>query len=147
MQDLVHSTTKDGEEVASCGEAPNSEPSSPVMHDVQMAAIPEIETPGRRCKRRAETVDESSMEWVERIKAARNLDFQGNIEHSQPSSLLLSDDEVLNNLGAVGISLGKDVSSVSSSLSCLRQVEMDRMLRKPKINKVDYILMWKKRKR
>jgi hypothetical protein len=86
MPDLVHGIAKDGEEVASGGEAPNNKPSSPIMQDVQMAGIPETETPGRRSKRRAETVDESSMERAE--------------EHSQspPPSLLLLDDEVLNNL-------------------------------------------------
>jgi hypothetical protein len=70
MPDLVHGIAKDGEEVASGGEAPNNKPSSPIMQDVQMAGIPETETPGRRSKRRAETVDESSMERAE--------------EHSQP---------------------------------------------------------------
>jgi hypothetical protein len=98
-----------------------------------------FETPERRSMHRAKIVDESSMEWAEWMKATRNLDFKGNIEHQQPFLLLLSNDKVLNNLGVVGISLGHDESSVGSSLSCLRQVELDRMLCKPKIDRVDDI--------
>jgi hypothetical protein len=76
---------------------------------------------------------------VERIKAARNLDFQGNSESSHPTSILLSDEEVLNKLGVVGISLGQDKSSVSSSLNSLRQAELYRMSSIPKMNKVENI--------
>jgi hypothetical protein len=132
LQGIVHGATKDGEEVPSGDEAPYSDPSSPIMQDVLMAAIPEAETPGRRSKHRAETVDESSMERAERIKAACNLDFQGNSKSPQPTSILFSDEEVLNNLGVVGISLGQDKSSVTSSWNSLRQVELDRMISKQK---------------
>jgi hypothetical protein len=66
------------------------------------------------------------MERAERIQAARNLDFDGNSDHSQPSSLLFSDDNVLSNLGVVGILLGNDKSSIRSSLLCLRKCELDR---------------------
>jgi hypothetical protein len=76
---------------------------------------------------------------VERIKAARNLDFQGNSESSHPTFILLSDEEVLNKLGVVGISLGQDKSSVSSSLNSLRQAELYRMSSIPKMNKVENI--------
>jgi hypothetical protein len=84
VHDIVHGIENAGEEVASGGEAPNNDPSSPIMHDVLLAAIPETESPGRRSKHRAESADESSMERAERIKAARNLDFDGNTNHSQP---------------------------------------------------------------
>jgi hypothetical protein len=40
----------------------------------ELAAILEAETPSRKSKR-ASTGDEHSLEWAERIKAARNLDF------------------------------------------------------------------------
>jgi hypothetical protein len=79
------------------------------------------------------------MEQVERIKAARNLDFDGNTNHSQPSSLLFSDANVLNNLGVVGISLENDKSAISSSLLRLRNSEMDRISCQPNMNKVDCI--------
>jgi hypothetical protein len=121
------------------GDAPDSEPPSPVIHAAQLAAIPEVETPGRRSKRRAESVDESSMEHALRMKAARNLDFKGNKNHSQPSFLQLPNDTVLNNLDAIGISLGHDPSSIDSSLTILRQVEIDRELCKPKIDTIDNI--------
>jgi hypothetical protein len=34
---------------------------------------------------------------VEQMKVARNLDFKGNIDHSQASFLMLSNDMVLKN--------------------------------------------------
>jgi hypothetical protein len=89
VHDFVHGAENVGEEVASSGEAPNIDSSFPIMLDVLLAAIPEMESPGRS-KHRAKSVDESSMERAERIKATRNLDFDGNTNHSQPSSLLFS---------------------------------------------------------
>jgi uncharacterized NAD(P)/FAD-binding protein YdhS len=74
VQDLVHGAENAGEEVATGGEAPNSDPSSLTMYDVLLAAIPEMETP-ERSKRRVE----SSMKKVEKIKASRNLDFDDSI--------------------------------------------------------------------
>jgi hypothetical protein len=70
LQDLAHSTISDGEEVMSGGDVPDSEPPSLAMHEEQIAAILEIDTPGQRSKRRAETVDESSLERTEQMKAA-----------------------------------------------------------------------------
>jgi hypothetical protein len=69
LQDLAHSTISDGEEVMSGGDIPDSEPPSLAMHEEQIAAILEIDTPGQRSKRRAETVDESSLERTEQMKA------------------------------------------------------------------------------
>jgi hypothetical protein len=46
---------------------------------------------------------------------------------------------VLNKLGAVGISLGQDKSSIVSSLKSLRPAELDRMSSKPNMNKVENI--------
>jgi hypothetical protein len=60
-------------------EAPNSESSSPIMQEVQLAAISKTESLGIRSKRRVDTVDESSLEHAERIKVARNLDFKGKL--------------------------------------------------------------------
>jgi hypothetical protein len=136
LQEFDHEAEKEEDEVATGGEAPDSEPPSLIMHEVQMASILESETPGRRSKRRAETVDESSLERAERMKAAHNLDFKGNKEQSQSSLLILSNDVVMSNLGAVGFSLGQDQSSIASSVSNLRQVEIDRVLCKPKIDKI-----------
>jgi hypothetical protein len=53
------------------------------MHEIEMAAIPESETPGRRSKHRAKMVDESSLEHAEQMKASHNLDIKGNKDHSQ----------------------------------------------------------------
>jgi hypothetical protein len=74
LQDHDHEVEKDKYVVAVAGDAPGSNPPSPIMHEVEMAAIPESETPGRN-KRRTESVDESSLERVEHMKAARNLDL------------------------------------------------------------------------
>jgi hypothetical protein len=64
------------EPISSDSEGPNSESVTPVAEAqvVDMAAIPEADTPMRRSKRRAETADEPSLERAERIKAARNVD-------------------------------------------------------------------------
>jgi hypothetical protein len=61
-----------------------SELGTQVIPAAEMAAILETATPGRRSKRRAEIVDESSLEHTKKIKAARNLDFnpaKGNIKN------------------------------------------------------------------
>jgi hypothetical protein len=91
LQEFDHEAEKEEDEVATGGEAPNSEPPSPIMHEVQMASIPESETPGRRSKRRVETIDESSLERAERMEAARNLDFKGTISRYSLASALSSD--------------------------------------------------------
>jgi hypothetical protein len=76
LQDLAHDPISNGEEVTLGGAVADSDLPSLNMHE-EMAAIPEIETPGRRSKRRAGSVDESSLERAERMKVARNLDFKG----------------------------------------------------------------------
>jgi hypothetical protein len=61
-----------------------SELGTQVIPAAEMAAILETATPGRRSKRRAEIVDESSLEHTKKIKSARNLDFnpaKGNIKN------------------------------------------------------------------
>jgi hypothetical protein len=74
LQDLAHEPVSDDEEMASgdvgLPETQGSDLPSPIAHEEQMAAIPEIETPGRWSKRRAESVDESSLERAKRMKAA-----------------------------------------------------------------------------
>jgi hypothetical protein len=114
LHDAGHDASADGDEILAGDETSFAVLSPPVMQVVLLATILETKSPVRRSKRRAETVDESSLERVERIKAARNLDFQGNTELSQPPSFLASDEEVIHNLGFVGISLGLDSCSVSS---------------------------------
>jgi hypothetical protein len=41
----------------------------------ELAAIPEADTPMRRSKRRANSADQTSLENVEQIKVARNVDY------------------------------------------------------------------------
>jgi hypothetical protein len=128
----------DGDEVAMGVEAPNSEPSSPIMQAVQLATIPETKSPGRS-KRRADTMDESSLERVERIKAAHNLDFKGKPDSTQLSFLQFSKDDVISNLDAVGINLGHDYTTIDSSISNLRHVKLDRLVCKPKVDLIEDI--------
>jgi hypothetical protein len=109
----------------------------PLLLEAELAAIPKRATPGERSNRRAKMVDESSLERDERMKAARNLDFKGNKDHSQASFLLLSNDMVLNNLGAVGIYLGQDQSSIDSSISNIKQLELERVQCDPKVDKLE----------
>jgi hypothetical protein len=45
----------------------------------ELAAIPEASTPSRKSKRRATSVEEHLLNRAERMKAARNLDF--NVEY------------------------------------------------------------------
>jgi hypothetical protein len=139
LQDLAHDPKSDGQEVTSAGNVPGSDVPPLNVHEELIAALTEIETPGCRSKWRAESVDESMLERAEQMKAARNLDFKGNHDQMQPSLLLLSNDEVVNNLGAVGISLGHDEASIDSSLSLFRQVELGRAMCQPKTNKVEEI--------
>jgi hypothetical protein len=133
LQEL-YNTYSNSEEMA-----PISEPGSPVVQVAEMAAIPEIVTPGRRSKRRAETANESSLERAERIKAARNMDVthdKGNTEISQHSFLEFSNEHVSGNLKAVGISLGKDIDSVSTSISNIKDIETGRLVNKPNIDRI-----------
>jgi hypothetical protein len=88
---------------------------------VQLEAIPQTESPGRRSKRRADTVNKASLEHEERIKAARNLDFKGKPDSAHHSFLQFSNDVVISNLDAVGITLGHDHTTTDTSISNLRQ--------------------------
>jgi hypothetical protein len=135
-----HEEDKVEDEVNTGGNYPASEPPSPIVHEGEMAAIPESVTPGKRSKRRADSVDESALERTERMKAARNLDFKGNKHLAHPSFLQLSNDLVMSKLDAVGITLGLDKASIESSLANLRQAETDRVQCKPKVNTLDSIL-------
>jgi hypothetical protein len=74
----------------------------------KLAAIPEAVTPLRTSKRRADMADQHSLERAERIKAACNLDSTpnlGNTTTSHASFLQFSNEKVVHNLNAVGISL------------------------------------------
>jgi hypothetical protein len=98
---------------------------------VDLAAIPEADTPTRRSKRRADTADQPSLERAERIKAARNMDAtpnKGNNTMPQTSFLQqFSNEHVVKNLTAVGISLGTTTDSISSSVACVKDVELKRL--------------------
>jgi hypothetical protein len=95
-----------------------------------LAAVPEATTPPRTSKRRADTIAEPSLERAERLKAARNLDAttkKGNDITSHISFLQFSDDLVVDNLSAVGISLGDNVESIACSVDCVKEVELNRL--------------------
>jgi hypothetical protein len=94
LHEADHMADKGEEEEATGGDAPDSEPPLPIMHEAQLAAIPECETPGRRSKRRAELENESSMECAERMKATSNLDFKGIIPRYSLASVLGSNGMV-----------------------------------------------------
>jgi hypothetical protein len=87
LQDLAHDPISNGEEVTLGGAVADSDRPSLNMHE-EMTAIPEIETPGRRSKHRAGSVDESSLERAERMKVARNLDFKGFFPRHALASVL-----------------------------------------------------------
>jgi hypothetical protein len=75
----------------------------------EVAAILEASTPSRKSKRRAQLADEHSLDWAERIKAARNLDInsvKGNSSTTESSFIHFSNDNVIKNLQSIGISLG-----------------------------------------
>jgi hypothetical protein len=71
----------------------------------ELMAIPEADTPSRKSKRRAESLNEHSLERAKRIKAARNLDFTSkkgtNSRHSS-SFIHYSNEHVIDNLGGGG---------------------------------------------
>jgi hypothetical protein len=78
----------------------------------ELATIPEVDTPSHKSKRRAESVNEHSLERVERIKAACNLDFtseKGNSSKPHASFIHYSNENVIDNLKGVGISLGNNL--------------------------------------
>jgi hypothetical protein len=107
-----------------------------------MAAIPEASTPSQRSKRRVSTADQSSLEQAERIKAARNLDStpkSGNRQASHNSFLQFLNDQIVENLNVVGISLGNNSESISTSITCVKEIELEilqQVLEEDKINSV-----------
>jgi hypothetical protein len=112
-------------------DASGSEPLTPRAETHrELAAISEVGTPSRRSKRRADTADEPSLERAERIKAARNLDFnpkKGTKTTSHASFLQFSDEHVVDNLCTIGISLGSNMESISNSVACVREAEIKRL--------------------
>jgi hypothetical protein len=79
---------------------------------------------------REEARGEPSLEHVERIKAARNLDSmpkKGTKFMSYASFLQFSNEQVANNLSSVGISLGNSVDSVTNALASVRDAEIKRL--------------------
>jgi hypothetical protein len=112
-------------------EASGSEPAMPRTEAQRdLAALPEVETPSRRSRRRADTADEPSLEHGERIKATSNLDSipkRGKKITSHASSLQFSNEHVVYNLSAVGISLGNCVDSIINSAACVKDAELKRL--------------------
>jgi hypothetical protein len=105
-------------------DGPNSNTRKVKLQNMDMAAIPEADTPMQRSKRRADIADQSSLEHVERIKPACNIDTtpnKGNNTTSQNSFLQFSNEQVMENLNTIDISLGTCTYSISSSVSCVKR--------------------------
>jgi hypothetical protein len=89
-----------------------------------------------------DTADEPSLERAERIKATHDLDFnpkKGTKNTSHASFLQFSCEHVVDNLSAVGISLGSNMESVANSVACVREAEikrLDTILNEDKISSV-----------
>jgi hypothetical protein len=85
----------------------------------EMAAILEASTPLCKSKRRAQSVDEHSLDRAERIKAVQNLNFNsvnGNSSTTEYSFAHFSNDNVIENLQSIGISLGNSSDQISLSI-------------------------------
>jgi hypothetical protein len=85
----------------------------------EMAAILEASTPLCKSKRRAQSVDEHSLDRAERIKAVQNLDFNsvnGNSSTTEYPFAHFSNDNVIENLQSIGISLGNSSDQISLSI-------------------------------
>jgi hypothetical protein len=87
-------------------DAPVRDPASlRVVVQGELAAIPEANTPSRKSKRRADSVEEHSLDRAEQMKVARNLDFTsdiGNNSMSQASLIHLYNECVIDKLEVVG---------------------------------------------
>jgi hypothetical protein len=97
----------------------------------KVAAIPEASTPSRKSKRRAQTMDEHSLDRAERIKAARNLDsntVKGNNNKTKSSLIHLSNECVTKNLQSIGISLGTCCDQINLSVQRIKEVEAEHAL-------------------
>jgi hypothetical protein len=96
----------------------------------ELAAILEVESPSRKSKMRAQSSDEHSLDRAARIKAVHNLDFskeKGNNPKSLASFIHFSDEKVVGNLSALGVSLGSSDNIVSSSVSHIKDIELGRL--------------------
>jgi hypothetical protein len=110
------------------------DPASPrAVVQTELAAIPEASTPSRKSKKRADSVEEHSLDWAERIKAARNLNFtsdKGNNSMSQASFIHFSNECVIDNLEVVGISLGNSSEQIEELVAWVKEVEIERLMGK-----------------
>jgi hypothetical protein len=76
-----------------------------------------------------QTADQSPLEQAEKIKAAHNLDptpKSGN-KSTHNSFLQFTNEQVVENLSAVGISLGNSTNSIGSSVACVKEIELQRL--------------------
>jgi hypothetical protein len=97
----------------------------------EMAAIPEANALSHKSKRRAESADEHSLDRAEWIKAACNLDFtaeKGNISMTHASFIHFSNENVVENLQYVGISLGNSSDQITSLVEWIKEVEIERIV-------------------
>jgi hypothetical protein len=107
-----------------------------------LAAIPEASTPSCRSKRRVSIADQSSLEQLGRIKAARNLDSTLKSDNKQASHYLFlqfSNDQIVENLSVVGISLGNNLEFISSFVTCVKEIELNRLQQVPVEDKINLV--------
>jgi hypothetical protein len=100
----------------------------------QLHAISEASTSSRKSKRRTASADEHSLERAERIKVAKNLDAppkQGN-QTAKITFLNLSTEYVSHNLANLGMCLGNDTAAVHSTVTKLKDMELERKKRQPR---------------
>jgi hypothetical protein len=91
---------------------------------------PEVESPSRKSKRRAQSSDEHYLDRATRIKATHNLDFlkeKGNSPKSLAFFIHYLDEQVVGNLSVVGVSLGSSDNIVSSLVSHIKEIELGRL--------------------
>lgn len=83
--------------------------------------------PLRRARRRASTADEDSIERASRMVAIKNLEMDKG-KNFDNSILSFSNEHIIDNLSNVGISMGREVRTVQSSMSLIKEVEKDRFI-------------------
>jgi hypothetical protein len=94
----------------------------------QLVAIPEAEKTPRSNKRRAASVDQDCAKRARKLKAACNLDsscIEGN-QTTELSFLNFSNDHILLNMAAIGISLGNDSDKDNQMIEALKSIEKQR---------------------
>ncbi|TVU00621.1 hypothetical protein EJB05_53956, partial [Eragrostis curvula] len=79
----------------------------------------------RRSRRRQHSVDEDSFERAETVVAKKNLEIPKGTE-LENSILSFTNKQITDSIKNIGISLGKEDSTVQSSVSLIKKIEKDR---------------------